>query len=308
MFGIAPPHDNVSLTGRRVLVTGARGFLGSHLMPALAAAGAVAHAFQGDITDAEAVRAEVSAVRPELVFHMAAYGTTPIQRDEARMRAVNVGGIEHLWEALERQSCRLVQTGTCGEYGPAMGALAEHHICRPATAYAQTVHEAVLLSLDRARHGGRELIVLRPFGPYGPGDRSERLVPHVIDGLLSGGRIATTSGQQRRDYSHVSDHVRALILAGTGTLADMPAVLNIGSGRPIRVRDLIETIATVIGDGALARVDFGAVPLRPNDLPDMFADTTAARRLLGYAPAVALEGGLARTIAWHRTARVGAAR
>ena len=102
--------------------------------------------------------------------------------------------------------------------------------------------------------------------------------------------------------------MRALILAGTGTLADMPAVLNIGSGRPIRVRDLIETIATVIGDGALARVDFGAVPLRPNDLPDMFADTTAARRLLGYAPAVALEGGLSRTIAWHRTARVGAAR
>ncbi len=305
---MAPPRDNLSLAGRRVFLTGARGFLGSHLMVALAAAGADAHAFQGDITDAESVRAEVSAARPDLVFHMAAYGTTPIQRDEARMRDVNVGGIENLWKALDRQSCRVVQTGTCGEYGPAMGALAEHHICRPATSYTRTMHEAVLFSLDRARRSGRELIVLRPFGPYGPGDRSERLVPHVINGLLSGGRVAATTGQQRRDYSHVSDHVRALMLAGTRTLADMPAVFNIGTGRPIRVRDLIETIATIINNGALARVDFGAVPLRPNDLPDMFADTTAARRLLGYEPAVALEDGLSRTVAWHRTARVGVAR
>jgi nucleoside-diphosphate-sugar epimerase len=308
MPDMTSPRDNVSLAGRRVLVTGARGFLGSHLMPALAAAGAEAHAFKGDITDAEAVHAEVSAVRPDLVFHMAAYGTTPIQRDEARMRDVNVGGTEHLWDALDRQPCRVVQTGTCGEYGPAVGALAEHHTCRPATAFTRTVHEAVLLSLDRARYSGRELIVLRPFGPYGPGDRSERLVPHVIDGLLSGGRVATTSGQQRRDHSHVSDHILALMLAGTRMLADMPAVFNIGTGRPIRVRDLIETIATIIGDGALARVDFGAVPLRPNDLPDMFADTTAARRLLGYQPAVALEDGLSRTVAWHRTARVAVLR
>ena len=305
---MAPPRDNVSLAGRRVLVTGARGFLGSHLMPALAAAGAEAQAFRGDITDAEAVRAEVSAVRPDLVFHMAAYGTTPIQRDEARMRDVNVGGLEHLWKALDRQSCRVVQTGSCGEYGPAMGALAEHHVCRPATAYTQTMHEAVLFSLDRARHSGRELIVLRPFGSYGPGDRSERLVPHVIDGLLSGGRVATTSGPQRRDYSHVSDHVRALMLAGTRTLADMPAVFNIGAGRPIRVRDLIETIAIVIGDGALGRIDFGAVPLHPSDLSDLFAETTAARRLLGYEPTVGLEDGLSRTVAWHRTVLAGVAR
>src|SRR5712691_4763193 len=202
---MAPPRDRVSLAGRRVLVTGARGFLGSHLMLALAASGADAHAFQGDITDGEAVRAEVSDIGPDLVFHMAAYGTTPIQRDEARMREVNVGGTKHLWEALDRQPCRVVQTGTCGEYGPAMGALAEDHLCRPATAYTRTMHEAVLFSLDRARHSGRELIVLRPFGPYGPDDRSERLVPHVIDGLLSGGRVATTSGQQRRDHSHEND-------------------------------------------------------------------------------------------------------
>jgi UDP-glucose 4-epimerase len=223
------------------------------------------------------------------------------------MRAVNVGGVEHLWEALERWPCRIVQSGSCGEYGPATGALTEDHACRPASAYAQTVHEAILFSVDRARRSGRELVVLRPFGPYGPGDRPERLIPFVINGLLSGPRVGVTSGLQRRDYSFIDDHVRALRLAATTPLSDTARVYNIGSGAAITVRALVERIAAAVDGGAMARVDFGAVPHRPGDLTDMFADITAARRDLGYEPAVALDDGLARTVAWHRTSRVGAA-
>jgi nucleoside-diphosphate-sugar epimerase len=308
MSGPTPLAGDVSLAGRPVFVTGARGFLGSHLMPALAAAGAEAHAFQGDITDAGAVRTAVAAAQPDLVFHMAAYGTTSSQLDEARMRDVNVGGVANLWQAIDGRSCRLVLIGTCGEYGSAEGALGEHHTCRPATAYARSKHEAVLYSLDRARDSGRELVVVRPFGPYGPGDRRERLVPFVSDGLLSGGCVAVTSGAQRRDYSYVADQVRALILAGTRTLANLPAVFNIGAGRPITVRTLVEAIAAAIDDGALARVDFGAMATAPHDRTDMFADTSAARELLGYEPAVTLEDGLMRTVAWHRAARAEVAR
>jgi len=303
-----PPGDSLSLQARRVFVTGARGFLGSHLLPALVAAGADVHAFQGDVTDADTVRAAVAAAQPEIVFHLAAYGTTSRQDDEARMRDVNVGGVARLWEAIDDRSCRLVLTGTCGEYGPAEGALGEQHPCRPVTAYAQSKHEGVLFSLDRARRSGRELIVLRPFGPYGPGDRHERIVPFVVDGLLSGGRVAVTTGAQRRDYSYVADHVRALILAGTRRLTNLPAVFNVGSGSPIHVRTLVEAIAAVIGGGALARVDFGGMPLAVREPADMFADTSAARTILGYQPEVALEDGLSRTVAWHRAARVEAGR
>jgi UDP-glucose 4-epimerase len=290
-----------------VFVTGATGFIGTHLMRALTADGATVHRLQGDIRDRAAVAAAVAAARPELVFHLAAYGTTPVQRDEQRMRDVNVGGVEHLWDALDRWSCRIVQTGSCGEYGPATGALREDHPCLPATPYTTTVHEAVSYSIERARRTGRELVILRPFGPYGPGDRPERLIPFVISGLVSGQRVAVTAGEQRRDYSFIEDHVRALVLAGTAQLWDSPRIYNIGSGGPITVRTLVERIAAAVDGGALARVDFGAVPYRPGDLADMFAETTAARRDLGYQPAIALDEGLAQTVASHRTSRAGAA-
>jgi nucleoside-diphosphate-sugar epimerase len=74
------------------------------------------------------------------------------------------------------------------------------------------------------------------------------------------------------------------------------------------VRTLVEAIAAAIDDGALARVDFGGMVIAPHDRTDMFADTSAARELLGYEPAVTLEDGLMRTVAWHRAARAEAAR
>jgi len=295
------------LAGRRVLVTGSTGFIGSHLVRALTAAGADVRRLTVDIRDRSAVAADVSAADPQLVFHLAAYGTTPVQRDETRMREVNIGGIENLWRALDRWPCRMVQTGTCAEYGAANGAVGESHACAPVSGYPRTMHEAVTVSRDRARQTGRELIVLRPFGPYGPGDRRERLVPFVIDGLLAGQPVPVTAGEQQRDYSYIDDQVRALILAATRQLPETARVYNVGSGSPIRVRTLVESIAAQVGGNALERVSFGAVPYRDGDPTDLFADITAARRDLGYEPAISLADGLARTVAWHKAARAGAA-
>jgi nucleoside-diphosphate-sugar epimerase len=223
------------------------------------------------------------------------------------MREVNVGGVEHLWAALDPWPCRIVQTGSCGEYGPSTGALTEDHVCRPTSPYTRTIHDAVEFSIDRARKSGRELVILRPFGPYGPGDRPERLIPFVISGLLSKQRVAVTAGEQRRDYSFIDDHVRALQLAASTPLRDTARVYNIGAGAAITVRAVVERIAAAVDGGALARLDFGSVPYRPGDPADMVADISAARRDLGYEPAVALDDGLARTVAWHRTSRAGAA-
>lgn len=306
-----------ALAGRRVFVTGATGFLGTHLTRALLHAGAEVHALVrrpaaskermhqhvGDITDPRALRAAFSAADPAVVFHLAAYGTTPVQSDAALMREVNVGGTEQLWAAADRSSCRIVQTGTSAEYAAKAGALVEDDPCRPASDYASTVHDAVMFSRERACRSGRELVILRPFGPYGPNDRPERLVPHVIDALLNDRPVKVTPGEQRRDYSHVDDHVTALLTAATIPLVETARVYNIGSGGPIRVRTLVEEIASAVGGHSIERVMFGAVPYRPDDLTDRFGDISAAGRDLGYVPSVSLADGLRRTVEAYRAYR-----
>ena len=312
------------LARRRVFVTGAAGFLGSNLTRALVAGGADVHALvrpdrdrrletrvtthAGDVTDLASLKAAVAAARPDIVFHLAAYGTTVTQRDVVRMRDVNVGGIEKLWEALDSFRGRLVQTGSCAEYAPRNGALAESDSCVPDSDYAKTLHEAVSYSQLMAQRTGREVVVLRPFGPYGPGDRPERLIPFVIEGLLGSGRVAVTAGRQRRDFSYVSDHVAALVAAATQALPHTGAAYNVGSGQPISVRDLVETIAGLVGDRAGDRIDYGAASLRPDDGADRYADITAATRDLGFVPAVPLDEGLRMTIRAARDARQAVAR
>ena len=297
-----------TLGERRIFITGARGFLGAHLTRAIAAAGADVHAFAGDVTDGASLRAALMAAQPDVVFHLAAYGTTTAQRDDARMRAVNVGGVEKLWVALDGCRARLVQTGSCAEYAPKNGALTEDDPCVPDSEYARTLHEAVSHSQSVAQRTGREVVVLRPFGPYGPGDRPERLIPFVIDGLLGAGRVAVTAGRQRRDFSYVSDHIAALAAAATVPLAQTGRAYNIGSGHPISVRDLVEKIAGLVGGGAGDRIDYGAAQSRPDDGADRYADTRAAQRDLGVAPEVPLDEGLRLTIRAARESRQAAAR
>ena len=295
------------VAGRGILITGAAGFLGSHLTRALTAAGAEVHPFTrriGDVTNLESLRAAITVARPDVVFHLAAYGTTTAQRDVARMREVNVGGVENLWTALERFHCRIVQAGTCAEYATKDSAIAESDPCMPESEYATTLHEAVTYSQARAQRTGREVVVLRPFGPYGPGDRPERVIPFVIDGLLGGGRVAVTAGRQRRDFSYVSDHVAAFMAAATAPLAQTGAVYNVGSGVPVSVREVVEKIAGLIGDRAEDRIDYGAAALRSDDRADRYADLSAARRDLAFAPAVDLDEGLRLTIAAARAARL----
>jgi UDP-glucose 4-epimerase len=280
-------------------VTGARGFLGSHLSRALTAAGADVYPFirpAGDVTDRQAFRTAIASARPDVIVHLAAYGTTTTQRDAVRMREVNVGGVENLWAALGSTDARLIQTGSCAEYALKDGALSEDDPCIPDSEYGRSLHEAVSYSQAMAARSGRELVVLRPFGPYGPGDRPERVIPFVIRGLLGTGRVAVTAGRQRRDFSYVSDHVSAFVAAATVPLTQTARAYNIGSGCPITVRALVERIAALIGGDAIGRVDFGAAESRTDDRGDRYADITAAKRDLGFVPSVSLDEGLRLTI------------
>lgn len=307
-----------TLSGRRVLVTGATGFLGTHLARALARAGAIVHGLRrdpsattrlpcdeiewhtGDLTDLESLRAAARESAPGVVFNLAAYGTVFGQKDDELAYRVNVEGSWNLWRALEGIDCRLVHVGTCAEYGVASGQVTEDHACRPTVFYPATKNASVVLLSTLGRQTGREVVSLRPFGPYGSADDPSRVVPSVIISLLKGEEVAVTGGEQLRDYAHVDDHVQALMLAAAAPLARNGAVYNVGGGKVVQLRELIETVARAVSPEAIARVRFGALPYRENELWEMCCDIGAARRELGYSPRVPLEEGVRATVEWYR--------
>jgi UDP-glucose 4-epimerase len=309
------------LAGRRVLLTGATGFLGTHLARALVAARAEVHALRrdpgrgtrlpaagitwhsADLADFAALRAAALAAAPEVVFHLAAYGTTYGEQDETAAFRVNVAGSLDLWRALDGLPCRLVVAGSCGEYGQARGKVREDLACRPTWFYPATKNAAVTLLSTLGRQHGREVVSLRPFGPYGPADNPERVVPQTVLALLAGREVALTAGEQLRDYAHVDDHVAAFLLAATRPLPATGAVYNVGSGEPIRLREMLAAIAGAVGGDAHRLLRFGAVPYRPDEVWEMCCDIRAAERDLGYRPRVALADGIARTVRWYREER-----
>jgi nucleoside-diphosphate-sugar epimerase len=309
---------SASFSGRPVFVTGASGFLGTHLVLALRASGAEVHALrrrtssntrlacdgvhwhEGDLLDIASMRQVVNEARPDVVFHLAAGGTTVEDDDVETVFRTNVTGTLNLWKALADNPSRIVYTGSCGEYGQVRGPIAETQLCEPTWFYPATKNASVVLLSSLSRESGRDVVILRPFGPYGPADNPSRIIPHVIRSFLAGGPVRVTAGEQLRDYSHVDDHVQALQLAATVELEVRGSIYNVGSGQAITIRYLVETIARAVSDDAIERVQFGAVPYRDTEIWEMYASIDAARRDLGYVPRVSLEDGIRRTVSWYR--------
>jgi nucleoside-diphosphate-sugar epimerase len=162
----------------------------------------------------------------------------------------------------------------------------------------------VVLLSAAAREDRRSLVVLRPFGPYGPGDETDRVLPFTIRRLLAGERVPLSTGDQLCDFAFVDDHARAFALAAVASVPEPVAVYNIGSGRSMTLRSVIEAAADAVGPGSRERLEFGVLPFRRGDSRAVCADISAARRDLGYGgavPLVSLRDGLDRTVRWMRS-------
>lgn len=291
----------------RLLVTGATGFIGGNVLPMLGLNAWDLHAVRrsdrqpvpyagedwtwhlGDLRDPVRARELVAEVRPTHILHLAwnaehgAYWTAPDNTAWAE------GTIAMARAFAEQGGRRFVGAGSCAEYDwtAATNPCRENTTpCVPATLYGQAklaTGSAVIEALGE--HGG-SAVWGRLFFLYGPGEDPRRLVPSVVDALRSGGRARVTAGTQVRDFLHVHDAARAFVALLTAPLAGH---VNIGSGTPITVRALVETIALYMGRPDA--VDFGAIPMPPNEPAALVADVT---RLLsiGWQPQVSLVRGV----------------
>jgi nucleoside-diphosphate-sugar epimerase len=315
------------LRGASVLITGGTGFLGSHLTRQLMRQGARPHLVARpessfhrladvhpapdstllELGDADALGACVGRVRPDIVFHLA--GTTAGRRSGAqsdtpaavrsRSYEVNLTGTLRVLEAVMREApaARVIRTGGLAEYGMAPVPFHEDQREQPASAYAASQVAATHLGQAFAREHGVSVTTIRPALVYGPAQSESFFIPSLIAASLEGRPYEMSSGEQTRDLIFVDDAVDALIRAASATGLS-GVVINAGSGREYRIRDVAELIVAQTGGHTVLR--HGRAPGDSGDLQRLFCDCERARRLLGWTAVTALDDGLGRTIAWYR--------
>jgi UDP-glucose 4-epimerase len=281
-------------SSNRILVTGAAGFLGSHLMRALAGSGAEAHGLvreEADLRDADAVRRVVEAVRPELVFHLAAgVGHPSDAAERTAVLADTVLGTQNLLEALRPLELdRLVHVGSSLEYGPSAAPMRESDPLAPVTFRGVAKAAATLLVLQ----SGLPATVIRPFSVYGPGERPHRLVPTVVAAAQSGATIRLTRPGIARDFVYVDDVTDALLRAAAVPEA-LGEIVNAGTGTQTTNEELVVRLGALLGRELDVRP--GEHEARPWDTDCWVADTAKAERLLGWTARYDVDAGLARML------------
>ncbi|WP_425040529.1 NAD-dependent epimerase/dehydratase family protein [Primorskyibacter sp. S187A] len=303
--------DAKALSGASVLVTGATGFLGSHLLSALIAAGLRPYALardpgtlpddckpvRGDLTDHDALRAIVQDVKPEIIFHLGA--RTEPARDpslNAVMTQVNLGATLALAEAASETRCkRFITTGTAEEYGHQPAPFHEGLPAQPLSPYSASKAAGTVWLQMMHRSLGLPVVMLRPFLIYGPGQLPPKLVPSACGSALKGADFDMTSGTQMRELTYVDDVVAGLLMAAQSEAA-LGEIINLGSGTEHSLLEIVSRIYTLAGKGGQPRP--GALPDRPNDMQRYCADTSKAQSLLGWRASTSLDDGLRATLDW----------
>jgi NAD dependent epimerase/dehydratase len=311
--------------GRKVLVTGADGFIGSHLAERLTALGADVRAFclynsngswgwldradpavkrgldvrLGDIRDARFVEAACAGV--DTVFHLAALIAIPYSYSAPESFVeTNVMGTLNVLEGVRRAGCRrMVNTSTSEVYGtPESVPIRETHPLHAQSPYSASKVAADMLCEAYHCSFGIPVVTLRPFNTYGPRQSTRAVLPTLLVQLLAGKKeVILGRLDPRRDLTFVADTAEGFVRAGEAEGVE-GEVIQLGTGRTVSVGELFEVACRALGVSATVIQD--EARLRPNasEVMVLLSDPAKAKQRLGWEAMVLLEEGLARTARW----------
>lgn len=297
--------------GQRILVTGASGFIGSHLCHRLVEDQAEVHAvyrtqapgeergpvrwWQADVSEMSAVRRLFREIQPDVIYHLASHvkGAPNLEHVLPTFHSNLQSTVNLLTLAAETGCRRVVLTGSLAEPDPKNGELfpsAPYAAAKWASSgYARMFHALYQLPV----------VIARVFMVYGPAQQDlTKLIPYVTLSLLRGETPKISSGERLVDWVYVSDVVEGFVALGQAAGIDGETI-DLGSGELVSIREIVQQVASVVDPKASLK--FGALPDRPLE-PTRLAKTAETSARIGWKPQVSLREGLERTVDWYRTA------
>lgn len=310
--------NNNMITDKRILITGANGFIGTHLLNRIKNSGnSIAAIYYGDIppkfddvilsveaniTDENAVDTLVKDFKPEIVFHLAALlGAERSYEFASKVLHTNVLGTNNILKSLGT-NCpevkRIVLMGTSEEYGNSdVLPFTEDHPSQPVSPYSTSKAAATQFALLYNKLFKLPVVILRPFIVYGPGQSPHMMIPDLIKCGIEGKDFAMTNGEQTRDFLFVDDLIDALLSAAVSPAAS-GEIINICSGTERTVREAAQLIHHLLNTEM--KLLLGAIPYRENEVWRLYGSNKKAKKILGWEPKISFEEGLIRTISWYR--------
>ncbi len=310
---------------KAVLVTGAGGFIGSHLAEALVRAGARTRAMvhynsagrwgwldsselknemevvSGDVREFDSVTAVLKGV--DVVFHLAALIAIPYSYESPSSYVSSniVGTLNVLQAARNAGVSRVVHTSTSEVYGTARQIpISEDHPLQGQSPYSATKIGADKIAESFHLSFGMPVSIVRPFNTYGPRQSARAIIPTILTQALANQPIHVGNLTPTRDFNFVEDTVRGFMLNAASEKA-IGRVTNLGTGTEISIRDLARTICTLAGAECEIVQDDERVRPEGSEVERLCADNRLAQELLGWRPQVPLREGLQRTLNWLRS-------
>lgn len=311
--------------GKTVVVTGAGGFIGSHVVERLVAEGAHVRAMLrytsrgqrgcldqvsdaamdnvaitlGDVRDFDAVREVTRGANA--MFHLAALIGIPYSYEHPQeVIDTNIGGTSNVLLAAKELGSleRVVLTSTSEVYGSAVRVpMDEDHPLQAQSPYSATKIAGDALGLSFQRSFGLPVTIVRPFNAYGPRQSARAVIPTIIAQAVTGATLKLGTLDTMRDFTFVEDTAGAFVeIAGAD--AAVGEVVNAGSGREVSIRDVVRKIGEIAGRDLGVETDEQRLRPAKSEVSRLLSDSSKAEQLSGWKARTSLDDGLRRTVEW----------